>query len=354
MYILDYFKIMKQIKDFDVLGKRVLVRCDFNVPIDDSGTILDDFRMIKTLPTIQYLLLHDAKIILMSHLGEPGGSVVENLKLDNVKEKLEELLKLPVEKLSDCIGPEVANKVLAMENRQIILLENLRFHKEETDNDPVFAKELSELGDMYINDAFGDCHRTHASIAGIVQFLPHGAGLLLENEITNLQKILQYPKKPMVVLVGGKKVETKAAFIEKISTLADTVLVGGLIKKEILSEKIHFTYPEKIVGPKDNLDASDIGDDMIAIFREKILTAKTVVWNGPFGKFEDENFKKGTLEIAKAIVESKAFSVVGGGETIEFLRKEGMLDKFSHVSTGGGAMLEFLSGGKMPGLKALE
>ena len=345
---------MKYLKDFDVAGKRVLVRCDFNVPIDDSGSISNDFRIKKTLPTLRYLMANKAKVIIISHLGEPEGKIIPLLTLDRVKEALEKLLKVPVVKTDDCVGPEVLQKISELQPGQVLLLENVRFHKEETDNNAEFGKQLSELGQIYINDAFADCHRAHASMVAPPTFLPSGAGLLLQQEIENLNAILQHPKKPMIVLVGGAKVGTKAKFINNILRLADGVIVSGLIQKELLEKNIVFDKKEKILSPADFLDAMDIGQDTIKIFTAKIKTAKTVVWNGPFGKFEDQQYKKGTLALAKAIIKSGAFSVVGGGETIEFLDKEGMIDKFSHISTGGGAMLEYLSGEELPGLKALE
>src|SRR3989344_2156224 len=345
---------MKNIRDFDIENKKVLVRCDFNVPLDDDGKISDDFRIQKSLSTIRHLVSKKAKIILMSHLGDPDGNRVAMLKLDKVSDRLSELLGASVARADDCIGPEVKKQISQLKQGDVLLLENLRFHKEEQENNLEFAKELSELGEIYINDAFSDSHRTHASIVGIPQYLPHGMGLLLEKEVKNLGKILGDPEKPIVVLVGGVKVATKSAFIDKISNIADTILVSGLIQKEILDKKIQFTHPEKIMGPQDNLDEQDISGATIAIFKEKISAAKTVVWNGPFGKFEENEYKKGTLAIAKAIIESGAFSVVGGRETIQFLRQEGMLDKFSHVSTGGGAMLDYLSDGQLPGLDALS
>lgn len=345
---------MKTIKSFNISGKKVLVRCDFNVPLDDRGNIRDDFRIIKTLPTIQYLIKKKAKIILMSHLGEPNGIVVENLKLDKVKEKLEALLGAVIKKTDDCIGKEAEKQVFNLKPRQILLLENLRFHKEESNNDLDFAKQLADFSDIYINDAFSDCHRNDASIVSVPKYLPHGMGLLLQNEIEILSKVLKESTHPIIVLVGGIKGETKVKFINEISEIADFVLTGGLIKKKILEKSLVFKHLEKIIGSVDNLEALDISENTIKVFKEKILKAKTIIWNGPFGKFEDEKYKNGTLQIAKAIIKSKAFSVVGGGQTVEFLRKEGMLDKFNHVSTGGGAMLDYLSGGILPGLKTLE
>ncbi len=345
---------MKNIKDFDVKDKKVLVRCDFNVPIDENGNILDDFRIVKTLPTIKYLIENKAKIILMSHLGEPDGKVIDILKLDKVKEKLEELLDIVVLKTDDCIGEEVTKKVLSLTQSQVLLLENVRFHKEETDNDLTFAKELANFGEIYINDAFADCHRNHASIVSIPTYLPNAAGLLLQEEIKVLSGIMEKPARPMVSIIGGGKASTKAAFVDPLCAFSDLVIINGLIKQELISQKIALNYPEKVLGPKDNLQAPDVGEQDIMRLTSPILHAKTVFWNGPFGVFEQEQYAIGTRAIVKAIIDSGAFSVVGGGETIEFLNKEGMLDKFSHVSTGGGAMLEFLSGQKLPGIKALE
>src|SRR3989338_1631212 len=332
---------MKYLTDFDVENKRVLVRCDFNVPLDDTGNILDDFRIKKTLPTLQYLLSKKARIILMSHLGEAEGKVVEGLRLG------------PIKKTTDCIGRETNDQVMQLAAGEIILLENLRFHKEEAENNAEFAKELAGLGQVYINDAFSVCHRNHASLSAICQFLPSFAGLLLAEEIKNLTKILENPSRPMLAIIGGAKVKTKVMLIETFSKIADTVIINGLIKKEILQENIHLKHPEKIISQIDPSPSLDISQESINVFKEKIMAAKTIVWNGPFGKFEEKKYETGTLEIAKAIIKSQAFSVVGGGETIEFLHKEGILSQFSHVSLGGGAMLSFLAGEQLPGLVAL-
>lgn len=346
--------MFRSIKDFNVLDKRVLVRCDFNVPIDNKGNILDDFRIKKSLLTIKYLIENKAKIILMSHLGDPQGKIVSILKMDKVGEKLGELLDTQIMKGDDCIGPAIESHTNDLKGGEILLLENLRFHKEEESGDREFAKKLSWLGDFYVNDAFSSCHRAHASIVGIFEHLPSFPGFLLAEEIKNLDKILKNQQRPMVVIIGGKKLETKSKFINKISELADSVIVSGLIKKEIIEKKIQLLHPEKIIGPEDSLDAPDIDQKSIEIFCGKISQAKTILWNGPFGKFEQEQYAKGTLAIANAIIESKAFSVVGGGETVEFLEKKNIIEKFSHVSTGGGAMLAYLSGENMPGLEALK
>lgn len=344
--------MLKSLKDFDVKGKRILVRCDFNVPLDEDGTISDDFRIKKTLPTIEYLVKNQAKVIILTHLGEPEGQKVDIYKLDRVGQRLQDLLKIPVKKLNDCLGQEVEKEVEALQSGHVLLLENLRFYKEETENDIEFAKKLANLGEIFINDAFGDCHRAHASIVALPQFLPHAMGLLLEQELSHLKKVLEVPARPLVVLVGGTKVHDKAKFIDEMSKIADRVIVNGLIKKELLSQGV--AMAENVIGPEDDLDGKDISKKAIADFEKEIKRAKTIVWNGPFGAFEKKGFENGTLAIAKAIIKRKAFSVVGGGETIEFLNKEKLSSKFSWVSTGGGAMLKFLSGEELPGLEALE
>lgn len=344
----------KTLKDFSFANKRVLVRCDFNVPVDNNGRITDDFKIKKTLPTINYLIENKAKIILMSHLGEPNGEIVPQLNMDRVAEKLSGFLNFSITKENDCIGPEIESITNRMEPGQVLLLENLRFYKEEKAGDIEFAKKLSFLAEIFVNDAFAVSHRNHSSIVGVPKFLSSCAGLLLEEEISILNKVTQNPEKPMIAVIGGTKVETKAKVVNKILETTDAVIVSGLIKKEILEKNIQFKYPEKIIGPKDNLADLDISEESVNLFKEKILTAKTILWNGPFGKFEEEKYEKGSLAIAQAIIESKGFSVVGGGETVEFLTKKGIIKKFSYVSTGGGAMMVYLSGEKLPGLEALN
>jgi len=345
---------MKLLNSLSVANKRVLVRCDFNVPSDKKGNILEDFKIKETIPTIKYLIEQKAKLILMSHLDpESTGVASPQYKMDNVAERLSEYLKMPIKKADDCIGTDIENQSNSLVPGEILLLENLKFYKEENEGDLEFAKKLSYLGDIYVNDAFGTCHRNYASIAGVPQFLPACMGLLLEKEINSLNKILISPEKPMISIIGGTKVGTKAKLIEKLSENSDFVIVSGLIKKEAIDKAVKFKYPDKIIGPDDNLAALDIDKKTIEMFKKKIMSAKTILWNGPFGKFEDSKYAKGTLAIAKAIIESKAFSVVGGGETVEFLNKQGIIQQFSHVSTGGGAMLQYLSGDEMPGLKAL-
>jgi phosphoglycerate kinase len=342
---------MKTLEDFNFENKRVLVRCDFNVPLDEKGNILNDFRIKETIPTIEYLVEKEAKVILMSHLDDPGGRPVEKLRLDKVQEKLERYLNLSIAKAKDCIGEEIEGRAKEMQPGEISLLENLRFHKEEEANDSKFAKDLAKLGDIYINDAFGVSHRVHASLVGVPKYLPSGIGLLVEKEIKALEKIIKNPLKPLVAIIAGAKVETKIKLIDKISEITDFVLIGGLLNREIKQKNIQLKYPERTVGAGDGLD---LKDEDIKLFKEKIKKAKTIFWNGPLGKTEEKEFQKGTKEIAEAIIESGAFSVVGGGETVEFINKIGLSDKFSHVSTGGGALLDFICDGELVALKALK
>lgn len=322
-----------------------MVRCDFNVPLSKEGVVLDDFRIKKTIPTIQYLIEQGARVILMSHLGRPDGKVAESLRLTPIQNKLMEYLDLSITKAPDCLGPEIEKWTIEMRPGEILLLENLRFHKEEEENDQNFAKNLAKLGDIYVNDAFGVSHRSHASIVGVPKYLPSFGGSLLEKEINTLTKVSTNPEKPLVAIIGGAKVKTKAKLIDKISEIADCILINHLIDKT----------SDKTVVPVDEVgDKKDIGEETIKVFKEKISTAKTILWNGPLGLIEKEEFSRGTREIAKAVSQSEAYSVVGGGETVEFISKLGLIDKFDHVSTGGGAMIAFLAGEKFPGLEALK
>lgn len=387
---------MKRLKDFDVKNKKVLVRCDFNVPLGKNGEIQDEFRIKQTLPTIEYLIKNNAKVILMSHLGEPDGKVVKDLKLDPIAEKLSELLNIKVIKTDDCIGKSAEKGISIMDSSDVVLLENLRFHKEEKENDSKFAKQLAELGDIYINDAFGVAHRKHASIVAITEFLPSGIGLLFEKEVKILSRVLENPWKPLVSIIGGAKIETKTKLIEELLKKSDHVLIGGKIANTILAVKgicIGRPLPEEatikeiekldltsvklhlpidaIVSPdntgkiyiresapakcrKDEL-ILDLGPETINIFSEVIKSAKMIVWSGPMGFFENPMFEAGTQKIADAIVRNhRAYKIIGGGDTISAITQLGMLDKFDHISTGGGAMLSFLSREKFPGLEALQ
>ena len=345
---------MRTLKDFNLKGKRVLVRCDFNVPLGEKGEILDDFKIKKTIPTIEYLIEKGAKLILMSHLDDPGGKVVESLRLTPIQEKLMEYLDLSVTKAPDCVGEEIERWTGSMQPGEVLLLENLRFHKGEEENDEDFTKELIKFGDIYVDDAFGACHRAHASIVGIPKYLPSAAGLLLETEVKTLTNLMETSTKPLVAIIGGVKVETKTKLIDKISEIADFVLIGGLIARELREKNLKLKYPQKIVEPIDEIEGKDIGPETIRLFKEKISQAKTVFWNGPLGKIKEEKFSRGTEEIAKAIIKSGAFSVAGGGETVEFVNKIGLGEKFNHLSTGGGAMLDFIADGKLIGIAALE
>jgi phosphoglycerate kinase len=346
---------MKTLKEFDFSNKRVLVRCDFDVPFDEKGQVLDDFRIKKSLPTIQYLIKQKSKIILISHAGRPGGIVVESLRLTPIQKKLTEYLGIPVQKVSDCIGPEVEKVAGEMMAGNVLLLENLRFHKEEEENDENFAKSLASLADFYINDAFADCHRNHASMAGIPKYLSSAAGLALEKEIDILGKLMKNPERPLIAIIGGKKVEEeKLGVINKFSEIGDWVLIGDLVKNGIKEKKIVLKYPEKVAEPENDIPEKDINQKTIKLFKEKIALAKTIFWNGPLGLVEEEEFSKGSKAIAQAIIESGAFSIIGGGDTVGFINQFGLIEKFNYVSAGGGAMLVFLSGEKLPGIEALK
>ncbi|MFH1181304.1 MAG: phosphoglycerate kinase [bacterium] len=329
---------MKKLKNFSFFQKRVLVRCDFNVSFDEKGRILDGFRIKATIPTIRYLLAKKARLVLLSHLSD------KNASLKPVAERLGKLLNKKVEFLKDWIGQKPEG--------EIVLLENLRFCKGEEENRESFAKDLARLGDVFINDAFGVCHRNHASVVSLPKFLPSFSGFLLEKEIKNLSRISRNPKRPLLAIIGGAKAETKVKLIDKISEAADFVLINGLLKKELRESKVCLKNLQKTIMPRE--EGQDIGEKDIGFFCDKIKTAKTIFWNGPFGRVEKKEFQKGTLAIARAIIKSRAFSVVGGGETIWFLDKKRLINKFSHISTGGGAMLAYLSGEKLPGLEALK
>jgi len=314
--------MMKTLKDFDVKNKRVLVRCDFNIPLDEKENITDDFRIKQTIPTIEYLLENKAKVILMTHLAN-------NKHLDVIWERVKKYLKT--------------------DTKEVVFLDNLRLDHREKENSDEFAKELAKLGDIYINDAFGVCHRNHASVVGVPKYLSSGAGFLLEKETNILSKVLKNPEHPLVAIIGGVKIESKAKVIEQFLEKADYLLIGGKIAYNVnlTSSKLYL-----FIDHKDHLD---IGPKTIEVFSKIIRKAKTIVWVGPVGKFENPLYEKGTKEIAEEISKNnKAFKVAGGGDTIFALTKFGLKDKFDHISTGGGAMLQFLSGEELPGLKALD
>lgn len=343
------------LKNANVSGKTVFLRADLDVPLSEIRDIEDDTRLVAALPTIEYLLKHNTKIIIVGHLGRPKG-VDESLSLEPVaqwfiKRFHNSLFMLHDSKRGEFDGWEITP--------QIFFLENLRFFKDEEANDPEFSKKLASLADIYVNDAFAMCHRNHASIVGITKFLPHFAGFHLEKEITNLSGAMDAPKRPLVVIVGGKKIETKLPIVSKMLRVADYVLIGGKIAEE--SQAFLKVRHEKIQGKKSVLLVADSTPDGLSIteksldnFLDIIPLAGTIIWNGSMGFIgEKEDEFQATRKIAEGIIKSKAYSVVGGGDTVEFLNRIGILNKFSFASTGGGAMLSFLSGEKLPGIEAL-
>ena len=347
---------MKTLKDFDIKNKRVLIRTDFNVPLNEQGDILDDFRIRKNVPTIEYLINNQAKIILISHLGRPDGKIVEKLRLTPIAKRLSQLLNKTVIKTDDCLSQKTKETINEIKPGEIVLLENIQFNPGEKEKDLNFAKKLADYADFFVMEAFGQAHRDYASITGINQFIPSMAGFLLEKEINVLSGFLKNPVKPVVSIIGGTKVETKIKLIDVISEISDWLIVSSLMTKQIKEKKITFKNPEKIVFSVQEPGQSsfDIGPKTIKVFKEKISQAKTVFWNGPLGKTEEKEYQKGSREIAQAIIESKAFSVIGGGETVEFINRINFIDKFNHVSTGGGAMLDFIADGSLVGVEALK
>ncbi len=386
----------KCIKDIYIKDKKVLIRVDFNVPLDEGLNITDDNRIRAALPTIEYALGKGAKVILMSHLGRPKGEVKEKMRLTPVAQRLSELLKKPVKKANDCIGQEVIDTVNKMKSGEVLLLENLRFHIEETKNDPVFAKELSELGDIFVNDAFGTCHRAHASTEGITHYLESVSGFLVEKEIMYFEKINSSPEKPFVLILGGAKVSDKIPLIENMLSKVDTIIIGGAMAYTFLKVKgvgigssrfeeevsdmaraiiekagnvelvlpvdhiacDNFENPKSIITTegaaiKDGYMGIDIGPKSVELFLSKIKNAGTIVWNGPMGMFEKDEFAEGTKRLALGIAESSAISVIGGGDSAAAAKKFGVVKRLSHVSTGGGASLEYLEGKVLPGIAAL-
>lgn len=393
----------KTLRDLtDLKGKRVFVRVDFNVPLDGE-TITDDARIRESLPTIQYLIEKGAKIILASHLGRPKGKVVESMRLTPAAKRLSELLGKPVKMAPDCIGPEVEKLVAELGEGDVLLLENLRFHPEEEKNDPEFAKKLASLADIFVQDAFGSVHRAHASTEGITHFLPvKVAGFLVEKELKYLGGALENPQRPFVAILGGSKVSSKIAVISNLLKKVDALLLGGgmtytFIKAQGGSIGSSLFEPEtlevakqtleeakaagkKLLLPVDNLCCQstekpdpnvprqvfpsnaipdgwmgvDIGPKSIELYLAELANAKTVVWNGPVGVFEIDEFAGGTKAIAEALAKSDAITVIGGGDSSAAVKKFGLTDKMTHVSTGGGASLEFLEGKKLPGIEALD
>jgi phosphoglycerate kinase len=365
---------MKKLTDFDFKNKTVLLRCDFNVPISQDGEILDDFRIRKAIPTIRYLIKERARIVLMSHLELKK----KDLSLTHIIPRLNELLNQKIELLTDYIEEAAKEKIKKIEFGQIILLENLRFYEQEEANNDEFAKKLSQLGDIFINEAFSVSHREHASIVSIVKYLPSTFGILFEKELEILSKILEKPKHPFVVIVGGIKIETKMKTIINLLEKADYLLLGSKMGEAVLAYRENVEINERIqlpldgiIGSKDQTDKRiregvmatvkkeedvfDIGPRTIKLFRKIIKEAKTILLNGPIGVYENKRFEKGTREILNAITNNKsAFKIAGGGDTISAIKKFGLTEKFDFLSTGGGAMLKFLAGEKLPGIEVLK
>ena len=330
---------MESIEEVNVSGKRVVVRCDFDVPLQ-NGKIEDESRIKNVLPTLEILLEKGAALVLVSHAGRPD-KPDSNLSLKPVQEALEKILNQKI---------TFQEKLQISSEAKINLLENIRFWHEEEKNNEEFAKKLASLGEVYVNESFATSHRAHASIVGIPKFLPSYAGISLSREVKELKKILEHPARPLVAIIGGAKLETKTPAIYNLAKIADKVLVGG----KLMFEAERRSLPENVVVAHDDIETKDIGQNSINLFGELIGDASTIVWNGPMGVFEEDKYMKGTKEVAVSVIESKGYSVVGGGDTIAALNKLGLLDKINFVSMGGGAMLDFLAGKKLPGLEVLE
>jgi phosphoglycerate kinase len=389
----------KSVRDVDVRGKRVLVRVDFNVPLDAEGRISDDTRIRASLPTIRYLMDNGASVILMSHLGRPKGAVVESMRLKPVADRLSELLKVPVEMAPDAVGPEVEEMAKALPPRRVLLLENLRFHPEEEKNDARFARRLANLGDLYVDDAFGSAHRAHASTAGVADYLPAVSGLLMEKELQELGAVLSNPRRPLAALIGGAKISSKIGVLTHLLSVADEFLIGGgmantfllaqgfdvgssLAERDALEVAASFLEDAKTRGrdvhlPEDVLVAEkveagaatrvvqvgeipadwlivDIGPKTVRSFADVLDQAGTVLWNGPMGVFEIPEFAQGTRLVAMALANSTARTIVGGGDSVAAVEQMGVAEKMGHISTGGGASLEFLEGRELPGVAVLS
>ena len=395
------YKIMakKTIQDVEVKGLKVLARVDYNVPLNEDGSISDDTRIVASLPTVKYLLDNGAKVILCSHLGRPKGERKMEFSLAPVAQRLAELLNVKVTLAPDCIGEEVENMAAELQAGEILLLENLRFHKEEEKNDPEFAKKLASLAELYVSDAFGTVHRAHASTAGVADYLPAVAGFLIGKELSVMGEALENPVRPLVAILGGAKVKDKIGVITNLLNKCDTLIIGGGMAYTFykakgyeigdslldeanlgLAKELMETAKAKgvnMVLPVDNVIATDfaadaeykqvpadqfipgwqgmdIGDKTREMFAEIVKSAGTVIWNGPMGVFEFPNFEKGTEAIAEACAESNAITIIGGGDSASAITKLGYADKITHISTGGGASLEFLEGKTLPGVAALD
>lgn len=385
----------KLVSDLDVKGKKVLVRVDFNVPIKE-GKVKDDTRIVAALPTINYLLEHGAAVILCSHLGRPKDEPDPAYSMQPVADYLAKLVTVPVKFAEDCIGPKAEEAAKALKAGEILVLENTRFHKGEGKNDPEMSRQLASLADLYVNDAFGSAHRAHASTAGVADYLPAAAGFLMEKEIQYLGNAIADPKRPFVAILGGAKISDKIGVIENLLTKADNILIGGgmantflaaqgyamadsLVEAEALetAKTLLAKGSKKLLLPVDVVMANafdaeaemetqdladipagwrvlDIGPKTVKAFSKVIKNAGTVVWNGPMGVFEFPRFAVGTFEVAKAVANSEAVSIIGGGDSVAAINQSGLDDKITHISTGGGASLEMLEGIELPGLKVLN
>lgn len=390
--------VLNTIKDADLKGKKVLIRVDFNVPVKE-GKVTDPTRILAALPTINYILGEGASLVVMCHFGRPKGEKKPEYSLAVVRDEFEKQLGRKVTLAPDVIGDEVKAIVDNMKPGDVVLLENVRFYKEEEKNDPEFAKKLAEFGDVYVNDAFGTAHRAHASTEGVAHYLPAYAGFLIEKEVKYMAPLLENPEKPFVAIIGGSKVSSKITVLESLVKTCNTIVIGGgmaytflkvqghEVGKSLVEDDFQDTAKSflasaeakgvKVILPVDHVCAAefsetaapvavdtidipsdlmgmDIGPKTAEMIVEAVKSAKSVVWNGPMGVFEFANFAKGTETVAKALAESEATSVVGGGDSVAAINKFGLADKISHVSTGGGASLEFLEGKTLPGIKALE
>jgi phosphoglycerate kinase len=391
--------LKQSVRDIDVAGKRVLVRVDFNVPFGRDGKISDDNRINAALPTIHYLLDHNAAVILCSHLGRPDGKVVESMRLTPVADRLARLLGKDVQTAPDCVGPQAQAAASALSPGEVLLLENLRFHPEEEKNDPAFAKSLASLADVYVNDAFGTAHRAHASTAGVTTHLPAVAGFLMLKEVEELGNVLGNPDRPMAAIIGGAKISSKLGVVQNLLQRVDCLLLGGgmastfikargmevgdsLIEEDMLGTARDLMYQAERRGVPlllptdvvvaDAFDANaayqtvpvssipmgwrimDIGPDSVVTFKAALEDCKTVFWNGPMGVAEFPAFAKGSEALAQAVADLNARTVIGGGETGALIEQLGLHDRFTHVSTGGGASLEFIEGKSLPGVEALR
>ena len=389
----------KNVKDVQVRGKRVLVRADFNVPLDEQGQITDDTRIRASLPTLEYLIKEGARVILASHHGRPKGKVNPKYSLAPVAKRLSELLGQTVPLAGDCVGPVTTEAVSKLQDGQVLLLENVRFHAEEEKNDPTFARDLSSLAELFVNDAFGTAHRAHASTEGVTHYIPAVAGLLMQKEVEFMGNALARPERPFVAIIGGAKVSDKIGVIENLLEKVDALIIGGgmantflkaqghNVGKSLLEEEkvglakqliekakekgVKLELPIDVVvalafeadAPHHTVAVSEMKDEEMALdigtasadrFATLIATARTVIWNGPMGVFEMDAFAKGTERVAQAVANCKGITIVGGGDSVAAVKKMGVADQMTHISTGGGASLEFLEGKILPGVAALQ